>query len=198
MPRAGAKDSDLDVSPRVIAEAVRRFEQRSIDAVIGSKRHPDAQVGYPLVRRVLSSGFQLLVRLLFRVNLRDAQVEAKVFRGEMLATVAPLLLIKQHTFDLEVLAVGAEFGFDRIEEMPITLAYRFSGSGINQQAAKRLLQDTPAIAYRIHLRRWYVRRFASLERQRIDFRASTGPHPPGVQPPMASSETWSEIISVRR
>jgi glycosyltransferase involved in cell wall biosynthesis len=189
----GWLDADLDISPRVILEAVSRFDQRNVDAVIGSKRHPDSRVSYPLVRRLLSWGFQLLVRLLFRINVRDTQVGAKVFRREMIATVAPLLLIKQYAFDLEVLAVGAQFGFDRIEEVPIELAYRFTGSGINQRAVKRMFQDTLAIAYRIHLRHWYVRQFASLERERIDFRdIAEGSRF------AASSGTRSEILSVRR
>ena len=91
---------------------------------------------------------------------------AKLFRREMLDTVAPLLLIKRYAFDLEVLAVGAEFGFDRIEEVPIQLHYRFTGSGIGSAAVKRMFVDTLAIAYRIHIVHWYVRRFASLQRER--------------------------------
>jgi hypothetical protein len=91
-----------------------------------------------------------------------------VFRREMLETVAPLLLVKRWAFDLEVLAVGAEFGFDRVEEAPIALEYRFTGSSINLGAVRHMLQDTLAIAYRIHLRHWYVRRFASLQRQRME------------------------------
>src|ERR1700694_5055439 len=78
----GWLDADLDVSPTVIVDAVRHFGQRNVDAVIGSKRHQSSQVDYPLIRRLLSSGFQLLVRLLFRINVRDTQVGAKVFRGE--------------------------------------------------------------------------------------------------------------------
>jgi hypothetical protein len=35
-----------------------------------------------------------------------------------------------------------------------------------------MLQDTLAIAYRIHLRHWYVRRFAAVQRERMDAQAS--------------------------
>jgi dolichol-phosphate mannosyltransferase len=161
-------DSDLDIGPEVIVWAAHRFQHAQIDAVIGSKRHPDSEVDYPRIRRLYSWGFQMLVRLLFRVNVRDTQVGAKVFRRELLDTVAPLLLVKRYAFDLEVLAVGAEFGFDRIEEAPVELRYRFTGSGINHNAVWCMLVDTLAIAYRIHLRHWYVRRFASLQRSRVD------------------------------
>lgn len=169
----GWLDADLDIDPEVIVRALREFDVAPVDAVIGSKRARGSEVDYPLARRVYSAGFQLLVRALFRVNVRDTQVGAKLFRREMLDTVTPLLLIKRYAFDVEVLAVGAEFGFDRIIEIPVRLAYRFTGTGINREAVKRMFIDTLAIAYRVHLRHWYVRRFASLERERMDAALST-------------------------
>jgi glycosyltransferase involved in cell wall biosynthesis len=164
----GWLDADLDIDAAVIARAVRRFETEPVDAVIGSKRHPESDVHYPRIRRVYSWGYQLLVRALFRVKARDTQVGAKVFRREMLDTVVPLLLIKRYAFDLEVLAVGAGFGFDRVAEVPIRLDYRFSGTGINWKAVRLMFTDTLAIAYRIHIRHWYARRFAALQRQRLE------------------------------
>jgi glycosyltransferase involved in cell wall biosynthesis len=164
----GWLDSDLDISPESLVLAARRFDTEPVDAVVGSKRHPDSSVQYPAIRRLYSWGYQLMVRVLFRVNVRDTQVGAKVFRREMIDTVAPLLLVKRWAFDLEVLAVGAEFGFDRVEEAPVSLRYRFSGSSINWRAVYRMLLDTLAIAYRIHIRHWYVRRFAAVQRLRMD------------------------------
>jgi glycosyltransferase involved in cell wall biosynthesis len=164
----GWLDADLDIDATVILRAVERFKQTPVDAVIGSKRHPNSRVAYPTLRRLYSWGFQRVVAALFRFNARDTQVGAKVFRREMIDVVRPLLLIKRYAFDLEVLAVGAEFGFDRVEEIPIELDYRFSGTQINWRAVYRMLLDTMAIAYRIHIRHWYVRRFASLQRHRMD------------------------------
>ncbi len=164
----GWLDGDLDIEPQAIVDAVRIFEHVDVDAVIGSKRHRDSQVHYPLLRRLLSHGFQLLARTLVQVNVRDSQVGAKVFRREMLEVTVPLLLIKRYAFDLELLAVGVQFGFDRIEEMPIRLDYRFSGTSINRHAVQQMLTDTLAIAYRIHLRHWYARQFSVQQRERID------------------------------
>jgi len=185
----GWLDSDLDVAPETIVEFVGRFlDDDEVDAVIGSKRHPQSAVAYPLLRRVYSAGFQLLVRLLFRFNVRDTQVGAKVFRREVLDTTAPLLLIKRYAFDVEILAVAAEFGFDRVVEAPIQLDYQFTGTGINWQAVWRMLLDTLAIAYRIHFRHWYVRRFAALHRQRLDDEAYVRLPPPGA--PDAAATAW--------
>ncbi|MDQ4040520.1 MAG: glycosyltransferase [Actinomycetota bacterium] len=164
----GFLDADLDIAPSAIIEAVHRFDLETVDAVVGSKRHPASRVRYPATRRLYSWGFQLVVAALFRVNVRDTQVGAKVFRREMIDVVAPLLLVKRHAFDLELLAVGAEFGFDRIVESPVELNYGFSSTSINWRAVLKMVQDTLAIAYRIHLRHWYVRQFATLQRRRMD------------------------------
>ena len=161
-------DADLDIEPDVLIGLIRVFAEEDVDAVVGSKRHPDSEVVYPAVRRLYSLGFQLLVRVLFRINVRDTQVGAKLFRREMLDTVGSLLLIKRYAFDLEVLAVGAEFGFDRIAEAPVRLRDRVFGSNINLRAVRNMFVDTLAVAYRIHVRHWYVRRFASLQRHRLD------------------------------
>lgn len=160
-------DGDLDIAPETIVAAAHRLSESELDAVIGSKRHPQSRVSYPVIRRIYSAAFQILVRILFRVNVRDTQVGAKVFRREMLETVCPLLLVKRYAFDLEVLAVGAEFGFDRVAEAPVELNYRFTGSGINSASVRRMFIDTLAIAYRIHVRHWYARQFASQQRARV-------------------------------
>lgn len=168
----GWLDADLDIAPDVIVNAVRLIAAAEVDAVIGSKRHPDSVVTYPAIRRLYSWGYQILVRILFRFSATDTQVGAKVFRREMIETVRPLLLIKRYAFDVEVLAVGAEFGFDRVADVPVQLEYRFTGTGIDRRAVLRMLTDTLAIAYRIHIRHWYVRRFAAVQRLRMEERAA--------------------------
>lgn len=177
----GWLDADLDISPDVIVAAAEQLTAGGYDAAVGSKRHPKSRVKYPLKRRVLSSGYQLLTRLLFRVNVRDTQVGAKLFRREMLDVVAPLLLVKRYAFDIEVLAVGAEFGFDRLTEVPVDLDYRFTGTGIGAPAVRLMFKDTLAIGYRIHLRHWYVRQYARLQRERAEALTKKGesvPMPP--------------------
>ena len=164
--------------------------------MIGSKRHPRSRVGYPRIRRIYSWGFQMLVRMLFRINVRDTQVGAKVFRRELLDTVAPLLLVKRYAFDVEVLAVGAEFGFDRIEEAPIDLSYRFTGSGINRAAVWCMFVDTLAIAYRIHMRHWYVRQFAAQQRSRVDeLHTPVRPREPDAVPARLGARSETTVVS---
>ena len=164
----GWLDADLDIQPEVIVAMAHRLDAGDVDIVVGSKRHAQSRVAYPMIRRVYSAGYQLLVRLLVRVAVRDTQVGAKLMRREVADVVVPLLLVKRYAFDLEVLAVAAQFGFDRVAEAPIELAYQFTGTGIDRHAIQMMLLDTIAIGYRIHIRHWYVRRFASLLRERTD------------------------------
>jgi dolichol-phosphate mannosyltransferase len=189
----GWLDADLDIDADAIVIGVRKFQGAEIDGVIGSKRHRESEVDYPPLRRLLSWGFQRLTRLLVQVKVRDTQVGAKVFRREMLDVVAPLLLIKRYAFDLELLAVGVEFGFDRIEEIPIRLHYRFTGTSIDRQAVQRMFLDTLAIAYRIHLRHWYVRQFSAQQRNRTDAQRLHGASSPSSLQHTALETTIGQI-----
>jgi glycosyltransferase involved in cell wall biosynthesis len=154
----GFVDADLDLDPADLAAYVRHAQKHHLDFAIGSKRHPDSEVYYPRSRVAASWLFQQLVRLLFRLNVRDTQVGLKVFRREIAEQVLPLLLVKRYAFDIELLAVAHAFGFGRIEEMPIRLDYRFTGSGVRSRAVLRALIDTAAIFYRLRILRYYQRR----------------------------------------
>ena len=153
-------DADLDLDPAWLPTFVARAEEAGLDFAIGSKRHPDSQVHYPRRRRVYSWLYQLLVRVLFRLDVSDTQVGLKVFRREVGDQVLPLLLVKRFAFDLELLAVARALGFGKVEELPIRLDYQFAGSGVNPLAVGRALVDTAAIFYRLRILRYYQRKRA--------------------------------------
>ena len=155
-------DADLDLDPGALADFLRLAERESLDIVIGSKRHPGSVVSYPRSRRAGSWLYQKLVRVLFQLDVRDTQVGLKLFRREVAEQVLPLLLVKQFAFDLEFLAVARSVGFDRIREQPITLQYRFTGSGVRSPAVLLALVDTAAIFYRLRIARYYKRKRALL------------------------------------
>lgn len=167
-------DADLDLDPAAIPRYLAHARSQRLDYAIGSKRHPDSRVEYPRSRRVASWLYQRLVRLLFRLDVRDTQVGLKVFRRELLDDVVPLLLVKRFAFDLELLAVARALGYERGEELPVDLDYRFSGSGVRSIAVLRALVDTLAIAYRLRVLRYYQRRRAVLPQRAA-----------GVQPPVS-------------
>lgn len=151
-------DADLDLDPRGVAGLLAMARRGDLDVVVGSKRHPASRVDYPARRRVHSWLYQQLVRILFRLDVRDTQVGMKVFRADVMHEVLPVVLVKRYAFDLEILAVARAFGFARIAEGPVHLDYRFSGTGMNWRAIRQALWDTAAVFYRLRIRRYYQHR----------------------------------------
>jgi glycosyltransferase involved in cell wall biosynthesis len=153
-------DSDMEISPDEIGRMASLLELYEADVVVGSKRHPLSQVRYPLFRRFQSACYQLLIRLLFRLRLRDTQTGLKMMRREVARRVLHLALVKRFAFDLELLVIARRLGYRRIMEAPVTIDYRFS-STTNPRAVFRIIWDTAAIFYRMYIRRWYDRPPAS-------------------------------------
>ena len=158
----GFVDADLDLDPAALPGYMETAEREGLDFAIGSKRHPDSKVIYPRSRVAASWMYQQVVRVLFRLDVRDTQVGLKVFRREVAKEVMPLLLVKRYAFDVELLAVSRAFGYGRVKEMPISLDYRFTGSGVRSMAVLHALIDTCAVFYRLRILGFYQRRLASL------------------------------------
>jgi glycosyltransferase involved in cell wall biosynthesis len=150
-------DADMELDPRYIGAFIAVVEGFDCDAVIGSKRHPLSRVHYPVFRRIQSFAYQLLIRILFGLNLRDTQTGLKVFRRQVLADVLPLLAVKRFAFDLELLVVARTLGYRKIMEAPVNLDYRFE-STVDASAVWSVLWDTAAIFYRLRILRYYRRR----------------------------------------
>jgi glycosyltransferase involved in cell wall biosynthesis len=156
-------DADMELDPATIKTFVELMRLTDCDAVIGSKRHPESRVRYPLFRRFQSSVYQLFVRFLFGLDVRDTQTGLKLFKRQVLEEVLPLLAIKRFAFDLELLVVARHLGYSKVVEAPITLEYRFESS-VNLVSACRVLWDTAAIFYRLHILRYYAHRLEQLKR----------------------------------
>ena len=151
-------DADLDLDPASVPAYLEVARRDRLDFAIGSKRHPESVVDYPRSRRIASWCYQQLNHLLFRLDVRDTQVGLKVFNRDVVDEVVPLLLVKQFAFDLELLAVATALGFDRIEELPVRLHYRFTGSALGSRTVLSALWDTAAVFYRLRILRTYQRK----------------------------------------
>lgn len=150
-------DADMELDPSDIKHFIAAIEDNDADIVIGSKRHPQSKVAYPVFRRFESAVYQLLIRVLFNLKVRDTQTGHKLFKREVLSDIVPLLAVKRFAFDLELLVVAHHLGYRRVVEAPITLDYQFN-STIRPNAVFRILWDTAAIFYRLRILRYYDRR----------------------------------------
>jgi glycosyltransferase involved in cell wall biosynthesis len=141
-------DADMELHPDGLRPLLTLVDQGA-DAAIGSKRHPDSQVYYPLTRRVQSAVYQRLIGVLFDLAVTDTQTGIKVFRGQLLRDSVAHISSDGFAFDLELLVVLRQHGA-RIAEGPVQLDYRFATTtGI--RAVVDVMRDTWRI-YRRHRR----------------------------------------------
>lgn len=166
-------DADMELDPANIREFIDVIRATDCDAVVGSKRHPGSKVAYPRFRRFQSAIYQLLIRLLFGLDVRDTQTGLKLFRRHVLLEALPLLAIKKFAFDLELLVVAHELGYRKIEEAPIRLDFQFE-STVDFGAAWRVLWDTAAIFYRLRIVHYYHDRRLQLIESRRDSDLTVG------------------------
>jgi glycosyltransferase involved in cell wall biosynthesis len=155
----GFMDAGGDLSPESFGLMLNMMRWEHADIVIGSKRHPLSKVQYPVIRRIFSWGYQMLIRLLFSINIRDTQVGIKLYKRAVLEDVLPRLLVKQFAFDIEILAVAYRLGYTKIVEAPVELNFAGVSSNITTTNFWRIIinmmKDTLAVFYRLHIRRYY-------------------------------------------
>ncbi len=149
----GFVDSGRDINPYQLGRFLKIMENEKADIVIGSKRHPDSNVYYPLARRIMSLSYQTINSILFNLNVQDTQVGLKLFRYNVLKNIFPKTAIKRFAFDLELLVIAQKINA-KITEAPVVIKYKFQ-STINLKAIFYILLDTAAIFYRDKILRYY-------------------------------------------
>jgi glycosyltransferase involved in cell wall biosynthesis len=146
-------DCGRDLNPKQLKDFLDIIKDKKADIVIGSKKHPESKVNYPLIRRFMSRTYQLLNKIFFNLNVQDTQVGLKLFKRSALEKIMPRIAIKSFAFDLELLVIAQKYGF-KIIEAPITMRFQFK-STINVFNVSLMLWDTLAIFYRSKILRYY-------------------------------------------
>lgn len=157
----GFIDADGDVPASVLETFVESMLLDEPDLLIGSKRHPDSRLTYPWLRRLCSVLYQALCRGLFRLEVKDTQTGIKLIRREVLASALPRMLEKRFAFDLELLVVARQLGYQTVRELPVVIDRQFS-STVGPRAVINLLTDTLAIFYRLRILHFYGQRVSRL------------------------------------
>jgi hypothetical protein len=150
----GFIDADGDLDPILLNSFQAMVRLYEPDIILGSKRHPLSEVEYPLLRRLYSWGYQQVVRLGFRLNIRDTQTGIKLVRRDVLAAVLPRMVEKRFAFDLELFVIARRLGYRRFLEAPIRLRHQFT-STVSWRSVYRSLLDTMAIWYRLRVLHFY-------------------------------------------
>ena len=80
-------DSDLEIDLTTISNYLEALKYG--DIVIASKAHINSKVYVPISRKILSHGFNGLVRILTGVSLKDTQSGLKAMRKVLLSISSP-------------------------------------------------------------------------------------------------------------
>lgn len=149
-------DSDLDLPPEQLEAYVAQISNGSADVVIGSKMHKDSQIDYPAVRKMISFCYYCMLKVLFRLNVKDTQTGIKVFKSEALKPVIELIKTEGFAYDIEIL-VALNCRKYRIKEMPVELVFK-RGNGMGRITIKdifKAFKDTFSIFYRAQIKKYY-------------------------------------------
>ena len=141
-------DSDLELSPKMLKNFLKIMKEQDVDIVIGSKLHRDSKLDYPLIRKIMSYGYYLMLKVLFRLNVHDTQTGIKLFKAEVIKPIAENLSISGYAFDIEILVAAHKQGYV-ISEAPIVLNYSrdesANGRRIQIKDIWKVFTDTVAI-----------------------------------------------------
>lgn len=156
-------DADLDLHPNQLHTLFRIMRETEADVVIGSKRHPESKLDYPLHRRIISDIYAAALLLLFRLPLRDTQSGLKIYRRAVLEKILPIILSKRFAFDVEILANAHHLGY-KIAESPLTLEFKrpMKWGRMRLRDLYYTGLDTLAIFYRMYIMRYYDKQLAAL------------------------------------
>lgn len=149
-------DADLELNPSQLIRYFEKMESSGCDVVIGSKLHKDSELKYPIKRKIMSIGYYMMLRVLFRLKLRDTQTGLKLFKADALKPVAHLVRTSGFAYDIEMLVAVSRRG-RRIEEVPVKVVY------VRERKARRIkfkdvwqaFKDTLAIYVRAVFKKYY-------------------------------------------
>lgn len=142
---------DADLSMPV--DEINKFlpPKLGVPVAIASREAPGAQrLNEPRIRHLIGRMFNTLVRTIVLPGLQDSQCGFKCFSAEAAERVFPLQTFKGWSFDVEVLAIARDLGFD-VREVPIRWTYE-PGSRIS------VIKDSLRMARELFIIRSNVRR----------------------------------------
>ena len=149
-------DCDLELPLEHLPYFMKKMQDSNADIVIGSKEDDGSDLDYPKIRKLLSLGYSTIIKLLFRLPVKDTQTGIKLFKRAVLETTLPYILVKKFAFDTELLTLAFQKGF-LIETHPIILRYtRAIAQGrMGLDTILHMLKDTMAIFWRLKSGFWH-------------------------------------------
>jgi glycosyltransferase involved in cell wall biosynthesis len=152
-------DADRDIDVRNMMQYIKAL--REYDVVIGSKRHPKSIYQAPTLRKILSVGYNILVKALLGIRVGDTQTGFKAFKTKYLKMIMNVIVVKRYSWDAEALAIANMLKL-KIAEAPVHIRqeklFKFKD-------VLNMLIELLGIVYRLRVIKWYQKNIEKLNMQ---------------------------------
>jgi len=144
----GFIDADGDIPASCILPLINVAIKESPDIILGSKSLKQSDIHSSFYRKILSKSFQLAVRSLFKLPVKDTQTGLKLFKRTVVTTLEPYLKENGYAFDLEFVVLANQLGFRNIVEVPVKILKRRS-STLSYRQVIHVASDTLRVFLRL-------------------------------------------------
>lgn len=112
-------DVDLSTGLEAFPALIAAIAEEKYDVAIGSRLAPGARVKRSLKRRLLTTGYNLLIKAMFLTRFSDAQCGFKAVSRRAAQRVLPLIEDNNWFFDTELLILAEKLGY-RVKDVPVS------------------------------------------------------------------------------
>jgi len=111
-------DVDLSTGLDAFPALIGAVAEGGYDLAVGSRLAPRSRIRRSLKRRVLTRGYNTLIKGLFLTRFSDAQCGFKAISREAAQQIVPLIEDNNWFFDTELLILGEKLGY-RVKDVPV-------------------------------------------------------------------------------
>ncbi len=112
-------DVDLSTGLEAFPALIGAIAEEGYDIAIGSRLARGSQVKRSLKRRVLTRGYNLLIKAMFLTRFGDAQCGFKAVSQQAARRVVPMIENNNWFFDTELLILAEKLGY-RVKDVPVS------------------------------------------------------------------------------
>lgn len=123
-------DADLPYPPSAIKEAVKILNETDSDFILGARKQAENGEKYPLLRRIMSFGFSVMVKLILKLNVPDTQCGFKAFKSACAKDIFSKTRVFGWGFDVEAIFIAVKSGYS-FRRLAVELTHDDEGSKIN-------------------------------------------------------------------
>ena len=147
-------DADLDLHPAMVKEMYSIMCQKSADVVIGSKMHKKSVINYPFLRRLASYAYYIIIKILFRLKIKDTQTGIKLFKKDALLECLSKVVVERYASDLELCVALNKRGY-KIVEAPVKVEIKRQFGRLGIKDAFKVFSDTLGVFNRLYFKKYY-------------------------------------------